>query len=40
MTNKNAGSIWRKWDLHIHTPSTKLGNCFGGDNDENWAKYL
>lgn len=30
MRNKTdtKGSIWRKWDLHIHTPLTKLGDNF------------
>ena len=25
-THKNRGSIWRKWDLHIHSPLTFLSN--------------
>ena len=29
------GSEWRKWDLHIHTPFTKLNNQFGDD----WSSY-
>ena len=29
------GSNWRKWDLHIHTPSTALNNQFG-----DWDEYL
>ncbi len=28
-----AGSEWRRWDLHIHTPGTALNNQFG-DWDE------
>ena len=29
------GSEWRKWDLHIHTPKTKLNNGYkiGGNKD-------
>jgi ABC-type cobalamin/Fe3+-siderophores transport system ATPase subunit len=27
--DKNSrGSIWRKWDLHLHTPETKLNNQY------------
>ncbi len=29
------GSEWRKWDLHIHTPSSHLANQFHGD----WDSY-
>ena len=35
------GSLWRRWDLHLHTPDTKLSNAFksksGGDV---WEEYL
>lgn len=30
------GSEWRKWDLHVHTPESKLNNQFGGD----WDAYV
>lgn len=36
---QNNGSIWRKWDLHIHTPSTKLANNYG-NTDENFDIYI
>lgn len=36
---QNNGSIWRKWDLHIHTPSTKLNNQYT-NTDENFNKYI
>jgi len=26
--NYNRGSIWRKWDLHLHTPYTKLNDQY------------
>ena len=29
------GSEWRKWDLHVHTPYTKLNNGYGS-NDDVW----
>ncbi len=34
--NLPRGSIWRKWDLHIHTPASYLNNQFGDD----WDKYV
>ncbi|TGK77691.1 hypothetical protein EHQ24_18820 [Leptospira noumeaensis] len=38
---KNFGSIWRKWDLHLHSPSTALNNQFTGKSeDEKWQLYL
>ncbi len=38
--NKN-GSIWRKWDLHIHCPTTVFNNQFeGSTKDEKWEKYI
>ncbi len=30
-----AGSEWRRWDLHVHTPETILNNGFG-----DWDEYL
>ena len=29
------GSVWRRWDLHVHTPGTALNDQFGG-----WDEYL
>lgn len=31
--NTERGSIWRKWDLHVHTPASVLNNGFGSDWD-------
>ena len=28
------GSEWRKWDLHVHTPNTKLNNGYGDRWDD------
>jgi len=44
MTNQppnpyERGSIWRKWDLHLHTPSSIIQD-FGGDNPATWNKYI
>lgn len=35
------GSEWRKWDLHIHAPSSALNNQFeGSTEEEKWEKYI
>ncbi|MBE7649298.1 AAA family ATPase [Tenacibaculum finnmarkense] len=44
MSNKNLtsdkGSIWRKWDLHLHTPLTKLSDHFEKIGEEDlWKTY-
>ncbi len=31
--NDIRGSIWRKWDFHVHTPFSFLNNGFGDDFD-------
>lgn len=31
------GSIWRRWDLHVHTPLSMLGNSFPGVA---WGDYV
>ena len=31
--NDPRGSIWRKWDLQVHTPYSYLCNQFGTDFD-------
>lgn len=42
----NAGSNWRKWDLHIHTPGTRLNDAYKLQEGEDliyadkWDKYL
>lgn len=33
------GSIWSKWDLHIHTPKS-ICNQYGSDNEETWEKFI
>lgn len=30
------GSVWRKWDLHVHTPASALEHSFG----DNWDVYV
>lgn len=29
MTTNSAGSLWHRWDPHIHTPATTIANQFG-----------
>ncbi|RUM33199.1 MAG: hypothetical protein DSY33_05190 [Archaeoglobus sp.] len=43
----NVGSIWRKWDLHVHTPASYQHNFGFSDNEESekyngniWDKYI
>lgn len=40
--NKFAtGSLWRKWDLHVHSPASALENQFDGSTDEErWSFYI
>lgn len=33
------GSEWRKWDLHVHTPSSIVQN-YGGETDEVWKRFI
>lgn len=38
----SSGSIWRKWDLHIHTPGTKLNDNYIAQDmsiDSAWDAY-
>jgi len=37
--NSNRGSQWRRWDLHIHPPETKLANCYQCEGDV-WNEYV
>src|SRR5438105_7414741 len=34
------GSIWRRWDLHVHTPKSFEHQYPGGDTPEGWNTYL
>lgn len=36
-----SGSLWRRWDLHLHPPGTKLNNAFGDPaNPAVWDRYI
>lgn len=39
MTNDPAGSTWKKWDLHVHTPSSVV-HSYPGTEDEAWEAFL
>jgi predicted metal-dependent phosphoesterase TrpH len=36
------GSVWRKWDLHIHSPISYLNNQYPkiADGTPDWEQYL
>ena len=38
--HNRIGSIWSRWDLHLHAPGTKLSDCFGGASDQNLKRYV
>lgn len=40
MTNDRAGSTWKKWDLHVHTPSSLIHDYPGANQDEAWEAFL
>ena len=35
---KKPGSMWRRWEPHIHAPGTVFNDQFGGDDP--WSEYL
>ncbi len=37
--NSRKGSQWRRWDLHIHTPETKLSDDYKSEGDV-WDEYI
>lgn len=39
-TVNNRGSIWRKWDLHLHSFNTTINNNFGDDEDSYLNKII
>ena len=36
--NDTRGSIWRKWDLHVHTPASIINHY--GNSDNVWEDYI
>lgn len=39
MVENRAGSGWKKWDLHVHTPASVVHN-YPGSDDEAWEAFL
>ena len=39
MSTNPRGSLWSKWDLHVHTPASVI-QYYGGDCDEAWEKFF
>src|SRR5687768_10901308 len=39
---EKVGSVWRRWDLHLHAPDTKLANSYhsGQASDDVWERYV
>ena len=37
--HSDLGSLWRRWDLHLHTPGTKLSDGYQCEGDV-WDKYI
>lgn len=42
MTNEasSIGSLWRRWDLHLHAPGSKLASAYGEPNSERLEAYV
>lgn len=38
--SEKRGSLWRRWDLHLHTPGTKLANDYKTDSEDVWDAYI
>ena len=39
MSNELAGSTWKKWDLHVHTPASIIHN-YPGNQDAAWETFF
>jgi ABC-type lipoprotein export system ATPase subunit len=37
--NDQRGSLWRKWDLQVHTPAS-IEQKYGGPTEENWRAFI
>lgn len=36
---EGPGSIWSRWDLHVHTPASFVQD-YGANDDETWERFL
>ena len=34
------GSLWNKWDLHVHTPASIENQYEGANDDEKWQRFM
>lgn len=37
--NYPQGSLWHKWDLHVHTPASIVQH-YGGNNKTIWNRFI
>jgi ABC-type lipoprotein export system ATPase subunit len=37
--NNERGSLWRKWDLHVHTPAS-IEQQYGGPTEDSWQNFV
>ncbi|KJR44358.1 ATPase involved in DNA repair [Desulfosporosinus sp. I2] len=37
--NSSRGSLWRKWDLHVHTPASIVQH-YGSNSEETWERFI
>jgi len=37
--NHEIGSVWSKWDLHVHTPASVVQG-YSGSSDDQWEKFV
>lgn len=40
MGDTRIGSVWRRWDLHVHPPGTKLSNAYGNVSSEGDDRFV
>lgn len=40
ISHQTIGSTWKRWDLHLHAPGTKLSDSYGGESDEALKRYV
>ena len=40
MNNFERGSEWRKWDLHVHSPYTRLNNKYCNTTNEKFIEKI
>lgn len=40
ITLNPKGSLWRKWDLHVHTPASIENQYEGANNEEKWQRFI